>query len=148
MILTFFLEKIGKLGAMFFYRTFPDLNTLKNIVQSHGKVLFQPFDQEGLRVDPLILSVDFNAHFNIQPCRFVRKDILISLRELIDQFVSKGVLVPDSSCSHASPSVIVPKKEGGIRMAVDYREVNQFLKVSANQLPYQNILFQEPSWKG
>ena len=76
---------------------------------------------------------------------FVRKDILISLRELIDQFVSEGVLVPDSSCSHASPLVIVPKKEGGIRIAVDYREVNQFLKVSANQLPYQNMLFQQLS---
>jgi hypothetical protein len=108
-------------------------------------VLFQPFDQEGLRVDPLVLSVDPNAHFNMQPCRFVRKDILISLRELIDQFVSEGVLVPDSSCSHASPLVIVAKKEGGIRMAVDYREVNQFLKVSANQLPYQNMLFQQLS---
>ena len=35
------------------------------------------------------------------------------------------------------------KKEGGIRMAVDYREVNQFLRVSANQLPYQDMLFQQ-----
>ena len=35
------------------------------------------------------------------------------------------------------------KKEGGIRMAVNYREVNQFLKVSANQLPYQDMLFQQ-----
>ena len=61
------------------------------------------------------------------------------------RFVSEGVLVPDSSCSHASPLVIVPKKEGGIRIAVDYREVNQFLKVSANQLPYQNMLFQQLS---
>ena len=28
-------------------------------------------------------------------------------------------------------------------MVVDYREVNQFLKVSANQLPYQDMLFQQ-----
>jgi len=28
-------------------------------------------------------------------------------------------------------------------MAVDYREVNQFLKVSANQLPYQDMLLQQ-----
>ena len=52
---------------------------------------------------------------------------------MIDQFVSEGVLIPDISCSHADPYVIVHKKEGGIQMAVDYREVNQFLKVSANQ---------------
>ena len=28
-------------------------------------------------------------------------------------------------------------------MAVDYREVNQYLRVSANQLPYQDMLFQQ-----
>jgi len=51
------------------------------------------------------------------------------------------VLIPDISCSHASPLVIVHKKEEGIRMAVDYCEVNQFLRVSANPLPYQDMLF-------
>jgi len=55
----------------------------------------------------------------------------------------RRVFIPDISCSHASPLVIVHKKEGGIRMAVDYREVNQFLRVSANQLPYQDMLFQQ-----
>jgi len=108
-------------------------------VQRHVEVLFQSFGKDGSKVDPLVLSMHPNSHFNMQLCRFVRKDILISLRELNDQFVSEGVLVPDSSCSHASLLVIVPKKEGGIRMAVDYREVNQFLKVSANQLSHQNM---------
>ena len=108
-------------------------------------MLYQPFEQEGLRVDPLVISVDPNTHFNIQPCRFVQNDILISLRDLIDQFFSVGGLVPDSNCGHASPLVIVPKNEGGIRMAVDCREVNQLFKVSTNQLPYQNMLFQQLS---
>ena len=62
----------------------------------------------------------------------IRSDILGPLKVMIDQFLSEGVLIPDISCSHASPLVIVHKKEGGIRMAVDYREVNQFLRVSAN----------------
>ena len=39
--------------------------------------------------------------------------------------------------------VCTKKKECGIRMAVDYRVVNQFLRVSANQLPYQDMLFQQ-----
>jgi len=63
-------------------------------VQRHGEVLhFQPFDNEDLRVDPLVLSVDPNSHFHLQPCLFVRKYILVLLRKLIDQFVSAGVLV-------------------------------------------------------
>jgi len=68
---------------------------------------------------------------------------LVSLRELIDQFISEGALVPDSCGNHVIPLVIVTKKEDCIEIAVDYREVNQFLKVSENQLPYQNMLFQQ-----
>ena len=64
------------------------------------------------------------------------------LKEMIDQFVFEGVLVPHNSCDFASPLVIVNKKDGGIRMAVDYREVNLQLESTANQLPYQPSLFQ------
>ena len=72
----------------------------------------------------------------------MRKDILVSLRELNDHFVSEGVLVPDSCQSIDHCSI----KEGDIRMAVDYREVNQFFKVSGNQfIPYHNMLFQQLS---
>ena len=52
-------------------------------------------------------------------------------------------MVADNECRFASPIVIVPKKDGGIRMAVDYREVNLQLDTTANQLPYQHTLFQQ-----
>jgi len=45
--------------------TLPDLNVLENIVKRHVEVFFQPYDKEELRVDPLVLSVDSNAHFNM-----------------------------------------------------------------------------------
>ena len=86
----------------------------------------------------LHLEVDPTATFMMKPCRFIRSDILGPLKVMIDQLVSDGVLIPNISCIHASPLVIVYKKEEGIKMTVDYREVNQFLKVSANQLPYQD----------
>ena len=89
------------------------------------------------------MEVDPLAQFRMQPCRFIRSDILGPLKALIDQFVSESVLIPYISCTHTSPLVIVRKMEGGIRMAVDYREVNQQLNVSANQLPYQDMLFQQ-----
>ena len=73
----------------------------------------------------------------------MREGTLRQLKELLDQFVSEGVLIPDNSCDFASPLVIVQKKEGGIRMAVDYREVNLQLDGTANQLPYQPMLFQK-----
>ena len=67
------------------------------------------------------------------------------LKDLLDQFVSEGVIIQDNNCDFASPLVIVNKKDGGIRMAVDYREVNMQLETTANQLPYQPTLCQ---WLG
>ena len=88
---------------------FPELNKLKQIVRYHGSVLFQPFDYEGLRVQPLKLKVNPLATFRMQPCRFVREGIMRPLKEMIDQFVSEGVLVSNNSCDFASPLVIVNK---------------------------------------
>jgi len=93
-----------------------------------------------MRIESLHLEVDPLTQFRMQPCRFIRSDILGPLETLIDQFVSEGVLVSDISGTHASP---VHKDEGGFRMAIDYREINQYLRVSANQLPYQDMLFQQ-----
>ena len=77
------------------------------------------------------------------PCQFVRGGTIRQLKELLDQFVSEGVLVSNNTCDFASPLVIIHKKEGGIRMAVDYREVNLQLDGTANQLPYKAMLFQK-----
>jgi hypothetical protein len=96
---------------------FPELERLIGMVRNHGKTLFQPFDHEGLRVEPLELHVPAVAKFRMQPCRYERDDVLNPLRALIDQFVAEGV-VRDNDCTFASPLVIVHKKDGGIRMEV------------------------------
>ena len=62
-------------------------------------------------MESLHLELDSLAQFRMQPSRFIRSDILGTLKTLIDQFVSEGVLISDISCTHASPSVVVPKKE-------------------------------------
>jgi hypothetical protein len=126
-----------------FSADFPHLERLKNIVRDHGSILFQPFDNDGLRVKPLELHVQAGATFRMQPCRFVKPLLLRELKKLIDQFVDEGVMIADNECKFASPIVIVHKKDGGIRMAVDYREVNLQLDPTANQLPYQSTLFQQ-----
>ena len=93
---------------------FSQLDLLKAIVKSHESVLFQPFDKEGLRVSPLKLKVRPSASFRMQPCRFIWDGILKPLKTMFDHF---------------------NKKDGGIRIAVDYREVNMQLQATANQSP-------------
>ena len=77
----------------------------------------------------------------MQPCRFVREEIMRPLKDLLGQLVSEGVLIQDNNCDFAS-QMVVNKKDGGIRMALDYRKVNVQLETTANQLPYQPTLFQ------
>ena len=108
----------------------------------HGQVLFQPFDQKGMLCTPMHIELQSNEHLRMQPRRFVRSPTLEQLKALVDQFEEQGVLVRDPDCEFASPLVIVPKPDNSIRMAVDYRELNVFLKNTANQLPFQPLLFQ------
>ena len=90
-----------------FNPNFSDLERLKSIVKSQGSILFQPFDKEGLWVSPLKLKVHASASFRMQPCRFIRDGILTPLKTMLDQFVSEGVLISDSSYDFASPLLIV-----------------------------------------
>ena len=95
---------------------FPKMDHLKAIVREHARTLFQPFDQEGLRVQPLKLKINPSATFRI--------------KDLADLYV-KGLYGHSTSywtnsCprvfsnAFARPLVIVQKNEGGIRLAVDY----------------------------
>jgi len=62
-----------------------------------------------MRVESLHLEVDPLTQFRMQPCQFIRSDILGPLKAL-DQFLSEGVLISDISCTHASPLVMVHKE--------------------------------------
>ena len=99
-----------------------------------------PFDQEGRSVDSLHLEIESERNF---------QDATLSVHQewYFGAFKSDDRSICERRCAHSRylllPFVIVYKKEGGIRMAVDYREVNQFLRVSANRLPYQDMLFQQ-----
>ena len=86
---------------------FPDQKSLRSIGETWPGSFSTIQSQECLRVDSLHLEIDPNVTFRMQPCRFIRSDILRSLKAMIDEFVSEGVLIPDISCSHASPLVIV-----------------------------------------
>ena len=83
-------RKSQKLTINVFDPNFPDQDALKSIVRRHGQIFFQPFDQEGLRVENLHLEVDPLAHFTMQLCRFIRSDILGPINAQIDQFVREG----------------------------------------------------------
>lgn len=56
------------------------------------------------------------------------------LREHIEKLVKSGVVV-ESSSDYSSPCFLVPKKDGGHRLVVDYRKVNALIRFDTFPLP-------------
>ena len=72
------------------------------------------------------------------PIRQLPRHVPITLRgkidEMVDEMLDKGVIRPSQS-PWASPVVLVTKKDGSLRLFVDYRKLNTVTKMNVFQLP-------------
>ena len=62
------------------------------------------------------------------------------LKEQIDEYLAKGFIRPSSS-PWGAPAVLVGKKDGGRRMCIDYRKINQVTIKNKYPLPRIDDLF-------
>ena len=69
-----------------------------------------------------------------QPYRRVPPSVLTEVREHIEDLLAKDIIRPSSS-PWASPIVVVRKKDGDIRMCVDYRRLNAVTRRDSFPLP-------------
>lgn len=81
----------------------------------------------------IILNDDVPVH--IPPRRFAPKEKAI-LEKTIDEWLKAGV-IKESVSEYASPVTLAPKKNGSMRVCVDYRQLNQ--KVVKDCFPMRNI---------
>lgn len=120
---------------------FSQKTRLEEIINKYG-VLFGEFDQEGLRVKPMEIKLKPGRQLNPQTCRYVKPEISKLLKDELDRMVEQKILKPTNSASVASPLVIVPKRDGTIRIAVDYRHLNDNLIPFAGAIPDMKSMFQ------
>ncbi|KAH7711359.1 gagpol and env protein precursor [Aphelenchoides avenae] len=76
-----------------------------------------------------------------QPGRPVPLAFRRPLKEMIDQYKQMGV-IKDSKSEWSSPVVLVRKKDGSIRMCVDYRRLHKVIKLSQYPMPNINVMLQ------
>lgn len=65
----------------------------------------------------------------------------VELRRILSDLQSRKVIEPSSS-SWASPIVLVQKKDGTLRLCVDYRKVNAVTKIDSYPLPTIDTMLQ------
>ncbi|GKT29852.1 Transposon Ty3-I Gag-Pol polyprotein [Aduncisulcus paluster] len=91
-----------------------------------------------------VIMIDINLEGDIQcfPPRRVRPDLVEKVRAEIEKLRRKGFIKPSMS-PVVSPMVIVPKKNGRIRLCIDYRRVNDVTKSLEFPLPRIEEIFRD-----
>jgi hypothetical protein len=121
--------------------SFPDIHGLSTLLEEFGPKLFSGFDSIGLLVDPLTVSLKPGTSLSKQTVRYLAPDIMLQLKLELERLQREGILVPCNTAIGCSPLVIVPKPDGNIRMAVDYRELNTIIESFAGNIPGMKSLF-------
>ena len=131
-------EVMGKLDIA---PSFRDNARLKCILANHLPSLTAPLDEEGMRVPPMQIYVKEGSDTFVSPYRYVSPSDRLKLKEDIDKLVNIGILKEVHDAVYSSPLVLIRKKDGALRIAVDYRCLNEIVLPYAGSIPSMKELF-------
>jgi len=111
-----------------------DRSSLRALLLENHDVFAITSEQQGY-CDVAPHTIDTGSHPPIrQPAYRVPYRHRTELQTLLSSLLHKGVIQPSSS-PWASPVVLVPKKDGSLRLCVDYRKLNKVTVADAYPLP-------------
>ncbi|KAL6730064.1 hypothetical protein Aduo_001060 [Ancylostoma duodenale] len=117
------------------------LLVLAKIASDFGDV-FAVSDQELTQTNVVEHSIETGEAAPIkQKARPIPLSTKLELKKILGDLQERGVIEPSSS-SWASPIVLVRKKDGSLRLCVDYRKVNQVTKIDCYPLPTIDTILQ------
>lgn len=113
---------------------------IKNVLLKFEDVLAKPGDKVGsfdLWQPTIPLTTDEPVH---KPPFKIPHHMRPELDKITDKYLEDGV-IQHSTSPYNSPAFLVPKKDGGFRLVVDYRHLNKFVISDVHPLPQiQQIL--------
>ena len=102
-------------------------------------------DMKGL--DPVFYHHQINLHkdtMSLQQRRYIlNPNYAVKVKEEINKLLRVGFILPVKKETWLSPIVVVPKKNGKIRVCVDYRKLNAATITDAFPLPFTDGLWKQ-----
>ena len=114
--------------------TSPQVHTLNVLIEEH-RLAFAWGKHDMGRCDFVEHHIEVHGHAPIQkrPFRYSASEREI-LRKEINDMLELGVL-EHSQSPWGFPAILLPKKDGGIRVCIDFRDLNAITKTDAYPLP-------------
>ncbi|KAK6022565.1 hypothetical protein OSTOST_11735 [Ostertagia ostertagi] len=107
---------------------------IRKLVEEKGEA-FAVCDQELSATSEVEMDVDTGDHPPIKlKARPVPLAMRAKLREMLNDLVSRKI-IEKSASAWAFPIVLVEKKDGSLRLCVDYRELNKCIRQDAYPMP-------------
>ena len=114
---------------------FPEKERLQKVLEENAK-LFTPLDSHGILVEEVTLTTRDGQTPKSQTVRYLspplREAVIVELNRLENE---GRIAKVRTTVKGASPLVVVPKPDGSIRLAVDFRQLNQLLVPVAGSIP-------------
>lgn len=114
---------------------------LKEILAKHLPILTAPLDEEGMKVPPMQIYLKEGSETFVSPYRYVPNTDRLRLKEDLEKLVKIGILREVHDATYSSPLVLIRKKDGSLRIAVDYRRLNELILPYAGTIPNMRELF-------
>ena len=114
--------------------TSEEKNRLYEVLMEFADVFAENSDDMG-RTGAVKHSIDTGTSPPVrQQCRRVPPFRREQAKKMIDDMLQKDIIQPSSSL-WASPIILVPKKDGSLRLCIDYRKLNSVTRKDAYPLP-------------
>ena len=118
---------------------YEDKQKLKNLLKQYKDVFAWSFEDMNI-LDPAFCQHQIHLNKDAKPVYQRRYRLnpnhAVKVKEEIDKLLKVGFIRPVKKETWLSPIVVVPKKNGKIRVCVDYRKLNATTVTYAFPLPF------------
>lgn len=114
---------------------------LQRLINEYQEVFSDKLNPLGAAVEPMRLVLEPEARPIVQKVRRLTPVRQEAVRKQIESLLASGIIRPSDS-PWASPLVIVPKRDGNIRLCVDFRMLNHQTVPDRYPLPHVKTILQ------